>query len=61
MPAEAVNYEDPDTRARLWREARTSIGYGLCVLLAAATGLYAFVLSMPQLQVRCGWWWRRVP
>ncbi|GBF91305.1 hypothetical protein Rsub_03625 [Raphidocelis subcapitata] len=48
MPA--VNYDDPATRARLWREARTSVAVGLAILTLCAAGLGAFVFSMPKLQ-----------
>lgn len=39
------------SKARLWREARTSIAWGLLVLLACGAGLACFVRSMPKLQV----------
>lgn len=47
-----MDSDEVATRARLWREARTSIAWGLAVLLVCAAGLACFVMSMPKLQVR---------
>jgi hypothetical protein len=48
------DHEDAATRARLWREARTSIAWGFLILVCCAAGLGMFVLSMPKLKVSLG-------
>lgn len=49
VAAMGTSYSEEE-KARLWREARTSIAWGLLILVLSAAGLGMFVFSMPKLQ-----------
>jgi hypothetical protein len=46
-----VDNDEERTKAQLWRDARTSIAWGLLVLVLSAAALGVFVMNMPKLQV----------
>ncbi|KAI8476884.1 MAG: snare associated Golgi protein family [Monoraphidium minutum] len=47
---QTIDFDDAQTKARLWREARRSVAVGLVILAFCAVGLSMFVMSMPKLQ-----------